>query len=147
MFEVRGIGGWWCEFHTVLPRTAPPANWSMRDECGKCSITNTMNESTRMEWYCIAALRFSSTIPWSIPWKSLLSRAYQCRQMPDVNKINLAVKTTYMWFDACRCQSLPVSAGHSHSIVNETFIPFNINVLTASVYGNTMKNTMFRNCC
>ena len=31
--------------------------------------------------------------------------------------------------------------------VNEPFFQFNINGLLVGVGGNTMKNTMFRNCC
>jgi hypothetical protein len=37
--------------------------------------------------------------------------------------------------------------GHSHSIVNEHFLAFNINDLIIGACGNTMKNTMFRICC
>ena len=36
---------------------------------------------------------------------------------------------------------------HSHSIVNEPFLRFTINGLLVGVGVNTMKNTMFRNCC
>ena len=46
---------------------------------------------------------------------------------------------------ASQCQSLPASAGHSHSIVNEPFFRFDINSLVIGICGNTMKNTMFRN--
>jgi len=50
------------------------------------------------------------------------------------------------------CLVLPVIASqvkssHSHSIVNEPFILININGLAIDVDGNTMKYTMFRNCC
>jgi len=40
---------------------------------------------------------------------------------------------------ASQCQTLPASAGHSHSIVNELFFRFNINGLIVGVCGNTMK--------
>jgi len=49
--------------------------------------------------------------------------------------------------DASQCQTLPASAGHSHSIVNGQILPFNINGLIIGVSDNTMKNTMFRICC
>jgi hypothetical protein len=32
-------------------------------KCGKCSITNTMNGSTRMAWYWSATLILSAAIP------------------------------------------------------------------------------------
>ena len=32
-------------------------------QCGKCSITNTMNGSTRMAWYRVAVCVVSSAIP------------------------------------------------------------------------------------
>jgi hypothetical protein len=48
---------------------------------------------------------------------------------------------------ACQCQTLPASAGHSHSIVNEPFSRLNINGLVVMAGGNTMKNTMFGKSC
>jgi hypothetical protein len=39
------------------------------------------------------------------------------------------------------------NSSHSHSIVNEHFLAFNINDLIIGTCGNTMKNTMFRICC
>jgi hypothetical protein len=48
---------------------------------------------------------------------------------------------------ASQCQSLPVSAGHSHSIVNEPFFLFMINDLMVGACGNTTNNTMLRNYC
>ena len=36
------------------------------------------------------------------------------------------------------------NSGHSHSIVNEPFLLFNINGLIVVLCGNTMKNTMLR---
>ena len=43
--------------------------------------------------------------------------------------------------------SIPVNTSHSHSIVNEPFLRFNINDLIIDASENTMKNTMFRNSC
>jgi len=37
------------------------------------------------------------------------------------------------------------NSSHSNSIVNEPFFRFDINGLSVSACGNTMKNTMFRN--
>jgi hypothetical protein len=39
-------------------------------KCGKWSITNTLNESTRMAWYWSATLILSAAIPWSISLKN-----------------------------------------------------------------------------
>ena len=48
---------------------------------------------------------------------------------------------------ASQCQTLPASAGHSHSMINERALPSNINGLNVGADENTMKNTMFRNSC
>jgi hypothetical protein len=45
---------------------------------------------------------------------------------------------------ASQCQTLPVSADHSHSIVNEPFLSLTIQWLIFLQIGNTMKNTMLR---
>jgi hypothetical protein len=47
--------------------------------------------------------------------------------------------------DASQYQTLPASAGHSHSMGNEPFSLFNINGLLVGYSENTMKNTMVRN--
>ncbi|MCP3668397.1 MAG: hypothetical protein GY696_38915 [Gammaproteobacteria bacterium] len=39
---------------------------------------------------------------------------------------------------------MPAVARHSHSIVNEPFLRFNINELLLGVGGNTMNNTMLK---
>ena len=46
-----------------------------------------------------------------------------------------------------RLHAFTVYRGHSHSIVNEPFLLFNINNLLVGACGNTMKNTMFKICC
>ena len=42
------------------------------------------------------------------------------------------------------CQTLPASAGHSHSVVNEPFISIDFQWLIFLLIDNTMKNTMLR---
>jgi hypothetical protein len=54
---------------------------------------------------------------------------------------------TINWIDLIvinQCVNIP---GHSHSIVNEPFLRFNINGLSVGVGDNTMKNTMLGNSC
>jgi len=46
--------------------------------------------------------------------------------------------------DASQCQTLPASAGHSHSIVNKPFFSFYFQQLIFQLIDNTMKNTMPR---
>ncbi len=50
-----------------------------------------------------------------------------------------------MMFSFCigKCW-MPALARHSHSIVNEPFLRFNINELLLGVGGNTMNNTMLK---
>jgi hypothetical protein len=46
---------------------------------------------------------------------------------------------------ASQCHTLPASASHSHSIVNELYFRLNFNGIVVGVGGNTMKNTILRN--